>query len=129
MSRYVISDLREKVVTIVSIFVLAVSLKTFWDNFLRFKEASSSVEEKERIVESLKVENESIKKRIEELGSDLYIERRLRDSLGMAKEGEVVVILPDDEELEKLVTDFEPRKVQEEKPVWQRWFDVFNLYY
>ncbi len=76
----------------------------------------------------MKKENEDIKKRIEELGSDLYIERQLRDNLGMAKEGEVVVILPEDEELEKLVPDFDLEKKEEEKPVWRRWLEVFNFY-
>ncbi len=127
MNRHVEGNVKTRITTLVLILVLVVSLKSFWDNFSRFKKASSRLEEKERSVESLRKENESIKKRIEELNSDLYIERQLRDNLVMAKEGEVVVILPDDEELEKLVPDFQLEKIQKEKPVWRKWLDVFNF--
>ncbi len=127
MNRYIVGDLKNKIVMIVSIIILVVSLKAFWDNFSRLKKALTGLKEKEKIVENLKEENEDIEKRIEELGSDLYIERQLRDNLGMAKEGEVVVILPDDEELTRLVSDFGLEKRQEEKPVWQKWLEVFNF--
>lgn len=121
------SRLKSRVVSVILVVFLFLILKAFLDNFWRLKKALTVLKEKESTVVNLKSENEDIKRRIEELSSDLYIERQLRDNLGMAKEGETVVVLPDDEELKNLVADLKQSQPAVEKPVWQQWLEVFRF--
>ena len=120
-------NLRFGLISFVLFVFLIITIKTFFDNFWRLKRALDALKEKESIVASLELENENIKRRIEELGSDLYVERQLRDNLGMAKEGETVVILPNDEELRKLIIDFDLDENRVKLPVWQQWLEVFRF--
>ena len=67
------------------------------------------------------------KKKIEELKSqnEKFIEKQLRDRLGLAKAGEIILVLPDAETLKKLAP-----KVGEEvetlpDPPWKKWVDLF----
>ncbi len=94
-------------------------------NVVRILKAGQKVEEAEGRVEKLKGENEELKKRLETVGSEEYIEKQLRDNLGLAKEGEEVIVLPDEETLRALA----PRS-QDEKEVlpdanWKKWMKLF----
>ena len=81
-------------------------------------------EEKEKI-EELQREKEEFERKVAEAESEAFIEKQLRDKLGFAKEGEVVLILPDDETLKKLV----PISQEEENflpdPTWKKWLNLF----
>jgi cell division protein FtsB len=94
-------------------------------NVIRILKAGQRVEETEGRVEKLKEENEELKKRLEMIGSQEYIEKQLRDNLGLAKEGEIVIVLPDEETLRALA----PRPQKEEEvlpdPNWKRWMNLF----
>jgi len=76
-------------------------------------------------VEKLKVKNSELQKKIEELGSEVYIESQIRNNLGLVKEGEIVVVLPDPELLRKLAPVYE--KEEKESPVvnWKKWLNLF----
>jgi len=85
----------------------------------RIDEASSKVSELEKV-------NQELRERLEEVQSQEYIERESRNKLGLAREGEIVVVLPDEEVLRKLA----PPKREEEKdelpePNWREWLDLF----
>lgn len=121
-------DMKNKAVVVVSVIIFVISLKAFWGNLSRLKKSLVGLREKEEIVSNLRKGNEEIRKKVEELSSDLYLEKQLRDNLGMAREGEQVIILPDDEELEALVPDLDMENRSEVKPIWQRWLEVFNFY-
>lgn len=120
--------MKNKAVVVVSVIIFVISLKAFWGNLSRLKKSLVGLREKEEIVSNLRKGNEEIRKKVEELSSDLYLEKQLRDNLGMAREGEQVIILPDDEELEALVPDLDMENRSEVKPIWQRWLEVFNFY-
>lgn len=81
--------------------------------------------EKNRVVE-LKKESEELKREVEKITSDTHIEKQFRDKLGLAREGEYVVILPDEEVVRKLA----PKFVFEEKtrPLenWRKWLLLFQ---
>ena len=63
--------------------------------------------------------NEELKVKLQEAQSREFIEKIARDKLGLAKEGETVVILPPSEP--------EVTKSAEEKiiPNWQKWWKLF----
>jgi cell division protein FtsB len=101
--------------------LLSVSLAR---NVIRILRAGEKVQEAEGRVEKLKKEQEELKKRLETIGSDEYIEKQLRDNLGLAKEGEVVVVLPDEETLRALAPRFEQEDETLPDPNWKKWWKL-----
>lgn len=94
-------------------------------NVVRMKKASQRVLEAEMRVEKVRRENEELRAKLNEVQGEEYIEKQLRDKLGLAKEGEIVIVLPDEETLRK----FAPKPVEEEEtlpdPTWRKWVKLF----
>lgn len=83
------------------------------------------VERQKTKVAKIEAENERIQEEITKAQSPEFIERQVRDKLGLVKEGETVVVLPEIEEVRK----FAPRLSMEEDylpdPNWKRWLKLF----
>lgn len=83
------------------------------------------VEAEKEKVEKIKKENEELEKQISEIQGVEFMEKQLRDKLGLVKEGETIVVLPDEETLRKLA----PKVYEEEDtlpdPNWKRWLKLF----
>lgn len=94
-------------------------------NVVRILKAGEKVEEAESRVEKLKKENEELKKRLDTVGSEEYIEKQLRDNLGLARQEEIVIVLPDEETLRALA----PRTQSEQEVLpdanWKKWMNLF----
>lgn len=85
------------------------------------------VERAEENLEKVAQENRDLETKLKEVKDDVYIEKQLRDKLGYAKEGEIVVVLPDEAILRKLAP---PERREEETlpdPNWKKWMKVFDL--
>jgi len=55
-----------------------------------------------------------------------YKEKQARDKLGLAKEGEIVIVLPDEVTLKKLSPrNNDYQEISLPDPVWRRWVEVF----
>jgi cell division protein FtsB len=94
-------------------------------NILKISESRKKIENERTKVENLKKENEALEKKLAETSGLEFTEKQLRDKLGLAKEGEIVVVLPDEKILEGLV----PKVPEEEEtlpdPIWKRWLKLF----
>ncbi len=97
-------------------------------NVLRINQANKEILEAEERVDEAIAENNELKAKVEELRSSEFQEVQLRDKLDLAKEGEIVVVLPDEEILRKLA----PKRIEEENilpdPNWKRWAQLFGFY-
>jgi cell division protein FtsB len=96
-------------------------------NVVRILRAGRRVEEAEGRVEKLKKENEDLKKRLEIAGSEVYIEKQLRDNLGLAKGEEIVIVLPDEETLRALAPRAEKEEESLPPPNWKKWANLFGF--
>lgn len=109
---------------IVLTFLFILSL---FRNMGKARKVEEAVRLKEEKIKKIEVKNEEIKKKLEEVKSEEYIEKKFRDDLGLAKEGEIVFILPDEEILKSLV----PRLPDEEEtlpdPIWKKWLKLFDI--
>lgn len=77
-------------------------------------------------LEELKNEKSQLEKKLAETQSAEYIEKQLRNKLGLAKEGEIVLVLPDEETLKKMAPeDMEPEEVLPD-PTWKKWLKLFQ---
>ena len=111
-----------KYLLILGVIIVAISLVR---NIIRAINIKDRIKTEEVKVEVLRKEKEELEKKVAEAESDAYIEKQLRDKLGLAKEGEIVLILPEDEILRKIApviqeeTDFLP------DPTWKKWLKLF----
>lgn len=109
----------------ISLGVLVFLVLSLLGNISRIKEVGLKIEKEEERVHKLQKENEELRKNLEITKSEEFIEKQLRDNLGLAKDGEIVVILPDAETVKK----FAPREDEDEQitlnPNWKKWLELF----
>ena len=104
------------------VFILVFSLVK---NVLKAKNAASNIAESKRKVAELRRENDELGKEIDSVESAFFLEKQARDKLGLAKEGEMVIILPDEETLKKAFPNKEDQKDELPLPNWKQWLKLF----
>ncbi len=108
-------------------FLLAVFLAlSLVRNIQKIRKANEKIDNAEKKLEDLNKESLLLQKKLKEVESTNFIEKEARDKLGLAKEGEIVLILPEDEVLRKL----SPKEGSEEEILlteenWKEWFKLF----
>jgi cell division protein FtsB len=94
-------------------------------NVVRVFQARGKIGQAQERVEKLEEDNKRLQEQLEIAQSQGYIEQQLRDKLGLAKEGEIVIVLPDEEFLRKIA----PSSIEEEEtlpdPIWKSWLKLF----
>lgn len=108
-------------VVFISIFLLLSLIK----NLSWVLAARKSVEEEKTRLAQLKKENEKLKREAQEVAGSSFIEQQLRDKLGMAKRGEIVLVLPDEDTLRKLAPDIPSEEDFLPDPIWKQWLHLF----
>ncbi|OGM55002.1 hypothetical protein A3E15_02270 [Candidatus Woesebacteria bacterium RIFCSPHIGHO2_12_FULL_42_9] len=102
--------------------VLSISLIR---NIIKISQAGKVVGEASLRVEILKEENLKLQERLSEVQGEAYVEKELRDKLGLAKEGETILVLPE----EDIVRSLAPKLAEEEEtlpdPNWKKWLKLF----
>ena len=83
--------------------------------------------QKTQVLEEKKREEARVVSLSEYLKSDEFIEGEIRDKLGYTREGEVLLILPPNEVLLKLVNlNWEIEgDIQKPVPNWKKWYETF----
>ena len=109
----------------VAILLSALIITSLARNVLRIQRAGGGVEKAEKRVDKLVQEKEELEAKLEEVRSDEFIEKQLRDKLNLAKEDEIVIILPDDEILKKLAPKHEEEEEVLPDPNWKKWVHLF----
>lgn len=71
----------------------------------------------------LESQNKNLKKRLMEVNTKDFLEREARDKLGLAKEDEILIIIPD-EKIESILQEQKPRE-ESSLPNWQGWVRIF----
>jgi cell division protein FtsB len=104
------------------IIIFSVSI---FKNINRVMNIKKQVEVERQKVEKIKAENESLQAQIDEAQSQDFIEKQMRDKLGLTKEGEVVVILPDEEIVKNLAPSLTSIGSTLPDPNWVKWKKLF----
>lgn len=86
----------------------------------------TQLEDTQQKIEELSQEKQILERQLRYVQSDGYKEIQIRDKLGLAKDGEIVVVLPNEETLKKL----SPRQsavedVYRADSNWEKWLEVF----
>ena len=120
----IINKLKVYLNYLILLFVFSLFL-SLYRNISKIKAADLRIEQARGRVDKLKKENERLEAELNKVQSVQFVEKQIRDKLGLAKEGEIIVILPEDEILRKLA----PKTVEEESvlpdPNWRIWLNLF----
>lgn len=111
---------------LVFVIILIFFIITVSGNIRRVHIFNKEISNSEKELEELQQEHRSLEQELRYISSDSYKEIQIRDKLGLSKEGEVVVVLPDESTLRKL----SPRILISEpsyqvEPNYYKWFNVF----
>jgi len=94
-------------------------------NINRVLSIRKQVEEEKQRVEKMQSDNAKLQVQIMEAQGSEFIEKQIRDKLGLTKTGEVVVILPDESIVKRLAP---PVTLDDETlpdPNWLKWKKLF----
>ena len=78
-----------------------------------------TVTERKEAVEVVKKENAILQQKLEAIAREEYVEKIARDKLGMVKDGESIVLLPDE------AKGGNKKEAVEQRTNWQRWWGLF----
>lgn len=95
-------------------------------NVTRIQKAGERIGDAQSRLKVVKEENKRLASELKEVQSEAYVEKQAHDKLGLAKEGEVVLVLPEEE----ILRNFSPRReaLPEDElpdPIWRRWLKLF----
>lgn len=93
---------------------------------LTFKVTANNVARAEERLERLRAQNEELKRELAYKQSPEFVEREIREKLGLVRRGEAIVILPkgDDESLDKLGTSL-ANDERKSTPNYKKWWRLF----
>ncbi len=108
--------------TLILAIFLAISLVR---NISRVTLANSRIAKARENLASLEKENSNLQAQLKIADSAQFQEKEARDKLGLAKEGEIVMVLPPDDVLRSLA----PKRAREDPklpdPNWKQWLKLF----
>ncbi len=103
-------------------FVLGISLVKSISKIVGSNEKVLKANEE---VKTLQKENENLDKELKNISSVQFIEGQARDKLGLAKKGEIVVVLPNEETLRSLAPKIDEKKYELPISNWEKWMRLF----
>lgn len=109
----------------VGLFLGFLFLLSLIRNISKIAGAEKRISKAQERVEKLRKENKETERRLAEVRGEEYIEKQLRDKLGLAKEGEIVVVLPDEETLRKIAPGIAEEEDVLPDPTWKKWLKLF----
>lgn len=95
-------------------------------NIVKSVQVGERIKAEKAKLEALNNEKSQLERKLAETQSAEYLEKQLRNKLGLAKEGEIVLVLPDEETLKKMaLEEIQPEEVLPD-PTWRKWLKLFQ---
>ena len=95
-------------------------------NIQKVADINSAVRTEKAKVEKMQEENAQLAAQIAQTQGDAYIEKQIRDKLGLAKPGEAIVVLPDADILRQLAPQIPVEENTLPDPNWKKWMKLFT---
>ncbi|MBI4999588.1 septum formation initiator family protein [Candidatus Gottesmanbacteria bacterium] len=113
--------LRSRLINIIILIIGLFLIVNLTRSIIDLLKSGDRIKEAEEKVAQLRLKNEELKKKLVEVQSPFFLEKIAREKLGLAKEGEVVVILP----LNPTQSVGSGQAQNETLPNWQKWLKLF----
>lgn len=87
--------------------------------------SNQKIVDEQLAVTELEKEHEDLVRQLQAVKTSQFIETQARDKLGLAKKGEIVLVLPDEATLKSLAPKIKEEKFTLPAPIWQKWLKLF----
>ena len=106
------------IVIVVSIVMVVNLSRSIWDLWRR----RDVLGERQEVLRRTEEENKRLQSELEYAGSSEFIETEARNRLGLGREGEAIVLMPNNQfPMSNIQTKTEKEKI----PNWKRWWRLF----
>lgn len=92
----------------------------------RIKEGDELIEKTKVRLDKINQENQKLTEQLQMTESEEFVEKQMRNKLGLAKEGEIIIVLPEPEIVKKLAPTLPQDEEVKLKPNWQKWLELFR---
>lgn len=116
-------DMKKRLVLLLLFFFGLYLIVSFSRDLWGLWQKSGEIEKSQMALEKLKIKNEELKKQLEYVGSDAFIEKEARDKLGLGKAGETILVLP--ENLGSIGVNPSEISANQNLPNWEKWWKLF----
>ena len=120
-----IGRLRDKVGAWILWILIVVLTLSLVRNITNSRNIKLQVQKEQAKVDKIKNDNATLEAQIAETQSQAFVEKEVRDKLGLAKDGEAIVVLPDEDTLRKLAPIIPTEQDFLPDPNWKRWLKLF----
>ena len=111
---------------VASITVFMILISSLFKSVARIKVGNAVIEKTKAKIEKSEAENQKLADQLKITESEEFMEKQLRDKLGLAKEGEIILVLPEPEIVKKLSPQI-PMEVEiKPKSNLQKWMELFR---
>lgn len=122
--------MKNKLVNIIglvaSLVIFLVLLTSLFKGFKRIREGQNIINKNIVNLEKIEAEKNRLEEQLKISESEEYVEKQLRNKLGLVKEGEIVIVLPEASIVKKLSPVIPEEEVSKPKPNWQKWLELFK---
>ncbi len=108
---------------LIGLVVLTISYNIIGQIFHALKSGDRLNQEVEKL-KSLEVKNNQLKDQLLQVKSIAFIEQQARDKLGLARDGETVVVIPPDK-LKQVLGLSKEKEIEVKLPNWMGWLKLF----
>ena len=109
-----------------SLLVFLILASSLVKSIRRIKEGNAVIEKTKVRLEKINEENNKLSNQLQITQSDEFVEKQLRDKLGLAKEGEIILILPEPDIVRKLAPVVPEEETIKPKTNLGKWIELFN---
>jgi cell division protein FtsB len=121
--------MKDKLIRLIRILIIIISfllVVSLIGNISRTRHMQQTLAEAEKSLEELRSKQATLQQDLSVIESDFYLEKEARNKLGLVKENEIVIVLPNEEILRQLAHRKENSDEYEElRPNWKKWVELF----
>jgi len=105
--------------------LIAIFLISVINNINKIGRVHTELNKETEQIALMREENTKLEAQVALVTSNEYIEKQIRDKLGLVKNGEIVIVLPDREILKKLAPQAQDEASFFPDPNWKKWLKLF----
>ena len=109
---------------VVWVFIILLSLSVA-KNLNRSSQINNQIKAEKTKLAKIEADNKNLQEQLFETQSSDFIEKEVRDKLGLSKPGEAIVVLPDADSLRQLAPKMQVEEDTLPPPNWKKWESLF----
>lgn len=106
--------------------IMLVLVSSFVKSYRRVKLGDDLIEKTANKLVKIEEDNKKLNSQLQITKSEEFQEKQFRDKMGLAKEGEIVLVLPEAEIVKKLAPTLPKDEEVKLEPNWQKWIELFK---